>query len=139
MPVAEGDCRAHLAGLRPLDFVDARTASADFPGPTSKRSARRGRPRLVTQLTQLLITRALFGAPEPPTIARSIENRSKEERVDALYEYFAIRCRAIWNLLERGRSERGQGTVEYVGLILLVSMLMIGMVAAMKGFNRSFT
>ena len=32
-------------------------------------------------------------------------------------------------------SERGQGTVEYVGLILLVSMLMIGMVAAMKGFN----
>jgi hypothetical protein len=32
-------------------------------------------------------------------------------------------------------SERGQGTVEYVGLILLVSLLMIGMVAAMKGFN----
>jgi hypothetical protein len=31
--------------------------------------------------------------------------------------------------------ERGQGTVEYVGLILLVSMLMVGMVAAMKGFN----
>ena len=31
--------------------------------------------------------------------------------------------------------ERGQGTVEYVGLILLVSLLMIGMVAAMKGFN----
>ena len=31
--------------------------------------------------------------------------------------------------------ERGQGTVEYVGLILLVSMLMVGMVAAIKGFN----
>jgi hypothetical protein len=31
----------------------------------------------------------------------------------------------------------GQGTVEYVGLILLVSLLMVGMVAAMKGFNRS--
>ena len=30
---------------------------------------------------------------------------------------------------------RGQGTVEYVGLILLVSLLMVGMVAAMKGFN----
>jgi hypothetical protein len=29
-------------------------------------------------------------------------------------------------------SERGQGTVEYVGLILLVSLLMVGMVAAMK-------
>ena len=34
--------------------------------------------------------------------------------------------------------ERGQGTVEYVGLILLVSLLMVGMVAAMKGFNRPF-
>ena len=32
--------------------------------------------------------------------------------------------------------EAGQGTVEYVGLILLVSLLMVGMVAAMKGFNR---
>jgi Flp pilus assembly pilin Flp len=32
-------------------------------------------------------------------------------------------------------SETGQGTVEYVGLILLVSLLMVGMVAAMKGFN----
>jgi Flp pilus assembly pilin Flp len=31
--------------------------------------------------------------------------------------------------------QRGQGTVEYVGLILLVSLLMVGMVAAMKGFN----
>ena len=31
--------------------------------------------------------------------------------------------------------EAGQGTVEYVGLILLVSLLMVGMVAAMKGFN----
>ena len=33
--------------------------------------------------------------------------------------------------------ERGQGTVEYVGLILLVSLLMVGTVAAMKGFNGS--
>jgi Flp pilus assembly pilin Flp len=37
------------------------------------------------------------------------------------------------------RGERGQGTVEYVGLILLVSLLMVGMVAAMKGFNRSLS
>ena len=35
-------------------------------------------------------------------------------------------------------SERGQGTVEYVGLILLVSLLMVGMVVAMKGFNEYF-
>jgi hypothetical protein len=42
------------------------------------------------------------------------------------------RLRAIQDLLE---GERAQGTVEYVGLILLVSLLMVGMVAAMKGFN----
>ena len=42
------------------------------------------------------------------------------------------RARTIRSLLE---SEGAQGTVEYVGLILLVSLLMVGMVAAMKGFN----
>ena len=31
--------------------------------------------------------------------------------------------------------QNGQGTVEYVGLILLVSLLMVGMVVAMKGFS----
>jgi hypothetical protein len=48
--------------------------------------------------------------------------------------YLAVhqRLRAIRGLLE---GERAQGTVEYVGLILLVSLLMVGMVAAMKGFN----
>jgi hypothetical protein len=43
------------------------------------------------------------------------------------------RVRAITARLE---SQRGQGTVEYVGLILLVSLLMVGMVAAMRGFNE---
>jgi Flp pilus assembly pilin Flp len=42
------------------------------------------------------------------------------------------RLRAIRGLFD---DEKGQGTVEYVGLILLVSLLMVGMVAAMKGFN----
>ena len=40
-------------------------------------------------------------------------------------------------LRHRLASERGQGTVEYVGLILLVSMLMVGMVVAMRNFNGS--
>jgi hypothetical protein len=44
------------------------------------------------------------------------------------------RSRAIVALLE---SERAQGTVEYVGLILLVSMLMVALVAAMKGFHTN--
>jgi hypothetical protein len=42
------------------------------------------------------------------------------------------RAAAVRAILE---GQRGQGTVEYVGLILLVSLLMVGMVAAMKGFN----
>ena len=37
--------------------------------------------------------------------------------------------------IRRLAGETGQGTVEYVGLILLVALLMVGMVAAMKGFN----
>ena len=45
---------------------------------------------------------------------------------------FARRARRIVTALE---GQRGQGTVDYVGLILLVSLLMVGMVAAMKGFN----
>ena len=63
--------------------------------------------------------------------------------LNTLAAYLTVRTHALIALLERfvarpGRrlaSERGQGTVEYVGLILLVSLLMVGMVAAMKGFN----
>ena len=35
------------------------------------------------------------------------------------------------------RGQRGQGTVEYVGLILLVAVLMAGMVVAVKGFSNA--
>ena len=49
-----------------------------------------------------------------------------------LRAWFEYRGRQVRALVE---SETGQGTVEYVGLILLVSLLMVGMVAAMKGFN----
>jgi hypothetical protein len=34
-----------------------------------------------------------------------------------------------------GRGERGQGTVEYVGLILLVGILLAGVVTASHGFQ----
>lgn len=43
--------------------------------------------------------------------------------------------RAIETLKGRLASERGQGTVEYVGLILLVAALMGGMVAAVGGLG----
>ncbi|HEX8959024.1 MAG TPA: hypothetical protein VF770_04300 [Solirubrobacterales bacterium] len=49
------------------------------------------------------------------------------------YVHAAIARRAAG--IRRLAGETGQGTVEYVGLILLVSLLMVGMVAAMKGFN----
>jgi hypothetical protein len=55
--------------------------------------------------------------------------------METLIAYLEARAAALRRLLERVAGERGQGTVEYVGLILLVSLLMVGMVAAMKGFN----
>jgi len=69
--------------------------------------------------------------------------RNPEQEESMLYKLaayiqvtFARRARRIVAALE---GERAQGTVEYVGLILLVSLLMVGMVAAMKGFNRSLS
>jgi hypothetical protein len=56
-----------------------------------------------------------------------------------LYKVFGyLHAQVHWRLreIQRLAGETGQGTVEYVGLILLVSLLMVGMVAAMKGFNR---
>ena len=52
-----------------------------------------------------------------------------------LYGY--LHAAAAWRVREIHRlaGQRGQGTVEYVGLILLVALLMVGMVAAMKGFQ----
>ncbi len=55
----------------------------------------------------------------------------------ALITYLEARAAAIRRLLDRIAAEPGQGTVEYVGLILLVSMLMVALVAAMKGFHTS--
>lgn len=57
-----------------------------------------------------------------------------------LYTLFGYLHAAVVSRVRRihrlAGGESGQGTVEYVGLILLVSLLMVGMVAAMKGFNR---
>lgn len=41
----------------------------------------------------------------------------------------------MYKLASRVRSTLGQGTVEYVALILLVALVMAGVVAAMKGFK----
>ena len=42
---------------------------------------------------------------------------------------------ALAGFAERLRAQTGQGTVEYVALILLVALIMAGVVAAMKGFR----
>ena len=56
-----------------------------------------------------------------------------------LYKLFgwmhAAAVRRTRSLVAALEGQRGQGTVEYVRLILLVSLLMVGMVAAMKRFN----
>ena len=39
------------------------------------------------------------------------------------------------NKLKRLTAQIGQGTVEYVALILLVALVMAGVVAAMKGYK----
>ena len=44
-----------------------------------------------------------------------------------LFGYLHARLAAL-------RSETGQGTVEYVALILLVALVMAGVIAALKGF-----
>jgi len=78
--------------------------------------------------------RAWIGAPNQPSIEpQSIEEASMFYGLFGYLHAAAVeRLRAIRALAE---DHRGQGTVEYVGLILLVSLLMVGMVAAMKGFN----
>ena len=38
-------------------------------------------------------------------------------------------------IVQLRRSERGQGTVEYVGLILLVGVVLAGVVKASNGFS----
>jgi Flp pilus assembly pilin Flp len=54
-------------------------------------------------------------------------------RTHALFGFAQTHAYLVTRRLEPLRGERGQGTVEYVGLILLVSLLMVGMVVAMKG------
>lgn len=49
--------------------------------------------------------------------------------------YRAVRTAASTRTGRVLRARSGQGTVEYVALILLVALVMAGVVAAMKGFK----
>jgi hypothetical protein len=52
-----------------------------------------------------------------------------------MYRAFGYAHSRLLGALESLRGSRGQGTVEYVALILLVALIMAGVVAAMKGFK----
>ncbi len=52
-----------------------------------------------------------------------------------MYRCFAFAHATLAAALDRLRRQAGQGTVEYVALILLVALVMAGVVTAMKGFQ----
>ena len=52
-----------------------------------------------------------------------------------MYRLQGLVHNALAGAAAAARETRGQGTVEYVALILLVALVMAGVVAAMKGFR----
>jgi hypothetical protein len=52
-----------------------------------------------------------------------------------MYRTFGALHAALLRAGDRLRSSLGQGTVEYVALILLVALVMAGVVAALKGYK----
>jgi hypothetical protein len=52
-----------------------------------------------------------------------------------MYRWMGYAHARLVGARERLRDVTGQGTVEYVALILLVALIMAGVIAAMKGFK----
>ena len=52
-----------------------------------------------------------------------------------MYRFFGLAHAGLAVTLTRLRQRAGQGTVEYVALILLVALIMAGVVAAMESFK----
>ena len=52
-----------------------------------------------------------------------------------MYRTMGLAHAALAQAARRMRDQTGQGTVEYVALILLVALVLSGVVAAMKGFR----
>ena len=52
-----------------------------------------------------------------------------------MHRLFGLVHASLLTTSARLRRQSGQGTVEYVALILLVALIMAGVVAAMKGFK----
>ena len=52
-----------------------------------------------------------------------------------MHRFFGLAHAGLAATFVRLRQRAGQGTVEYVALILLVALIMAGVVAAMQGFK----
>jgi Flp pilus assembly pilin Flp len=65
-------------------------------------------------------------------------NRDREVNLHGAFGY--AHARIAWSAARLGRllaRERGQGTVEYVALVLLVALVMFGVVTAMKTYKST--
>jgi hypothetical protein len=85
------------------------------------------RPRLVAGPSRFRHARVWIRAPAPC----SIDVLFNEPGGRPMYRLMGRTHAGLLQL----RREHGQGTVEYVALILLVALVMAGVVAAMKGFR----
>jgi hypothetical protein len=81
------------------------------------------------------------GASSRCTNRGSIRNANRTDKEVQLYERLgfvhAAAARRLAHARKKARPEPGQGTVEYVALVLLVSLVMFGVVAAMKTYKFS--
>ena len=122
--------RRRVVGLEVGDDQDA------HPGQGIRASRAGGKPGSAFWLTGVAnlwhsgLDRCAFAAEHwPPT------ERGRLSMFYAVMGYLHAVSERRMRRIRMPGGEAGQGTVEYVGLILLVSLLMVGMVAAMKGFN----
>ena len=80
---------------------------------------------------------AYLSHPRLEPCAGSAQHRplaSIDSEVD-MYRFIGLVHAKLLRAGQALRESRGQGTVEYVALILLVALVMAGVVAAMKGFR----
>ena len=80
--------------------------------------------------------RAARPSPQAPPATRRRRRRAGGQRCDRLYEWQGAGARGA-RAGAGARDERGQGTVEYVGLILLVAVILAGVVKASGGLKDS--
>jgi hypothetical protein len=57
--------------------------------------------------------------------------------MQSAFGYLHALLASAWVRRHRASSERAQGTVEYVALVLLVALVMFGVVAGMKSYQSS--